>query len=99
MLQVAWGAAPTSGNLRFEIGNVPTMAFDDEFDAVVSFNALHWAPDQLHALTRIRAALHATGWALLQFVDDVIGAYAGTTGSAQRFAFRQLRARLIVRPH
>jgi trans-aconitate 2-methyltransferase len=44
------------------------MDFRDEFDAVVSFNALHWVPDQHAALTRIRTALCDRSWALIQAV-------------------------------
>ena len=48
----------SSPRLRFAVGDVLSMGFRDEFDVVVSFNALHWVPDQHAALTRIRAALH-----------------------------------------
>ena len=57
-----------SPRLRFAVGDVLTMYFRDEFDAVVSFNALHWVPDQHGALTRIRAALRDRSWALVQVV-------------------------------
>ncbi len=60
------GEAPA--RLRFEVGDVLTMGFRGEFDAVVSFNALHWVLDQRGALTRIRDAMRESGWALLQFV-------------------------------
>ncbi|HEY7102864.1 MAG TPA: methyltransferase domain-containing protein [Mycobacteriales bacterium] len=57
-----------SPRLRFAVGDVLSMDFRDEFDAVVSFNALHWVPDQRAALTRIRAALRDRSWALTQAV-------------------------------
>jgi trans-aconitate 2-methyltransferase len=57
-----------SARLRFAVGDVLTMDFRDEFDAVVSFNALHWVPDQHRALTRIRTALRDRSWALVQVV-------------------------------
>jgi trans-aconitate 2-methyltransferase len=57
-----------SPRLRFVPGDVLTMDFRDEFDAVVSFNALHWVPDQHAALTRVRAALRDRAWALVQVV-------------------------------
>jgi trans-aconitate 2-methyltransferase len=57
-----------SPRLRFAVGDVLSMDFRDEFDAVVSFNALHWVPDQHGALTRIRAALRHRSWALVQAV-------------------------------
>ena len=60
--------APASGNLTFEVGAVETMRFDDEFDLVVSFNALHWVTDQRRALSAVRAALHVGGRAVLVFV-------------------------------
>jgi trans-aconitate 2-methyltransferase len=49
--------APASGRLSFELGDVRTMTYEDQFDAVVSFNALHWVLDQRLALSRIAAAL------------------------------------------
>jgi trans-aconitate 2-methyltransferase len=58
----------SSPRLRFAVGDVLTMEFRDEFDAVVSFNALHWVPDQHAALARIRAALRDRSWALIQVV-------------------------------
>ena len=60
--------APVAGNLRFEVGDVTTMSFADEFDLVVSFNALHWVRDQASAYRNISAALRSSGRALLQFV-------------------------------
>jgi trans-aconitate 2-methyltransferase len=66
MVEAARGVA--SARARFEIGDVVGMRFRDEFDAVVSFNALHWVADQRGALHRIRKALHDTGWALIQQV-------------------------------
>lgn len=60
--------AQQADGLTFEVGDVCAMRFSAEFDAVVSFNALHWVPDQRGALTRIGAALHTAGRALLVFV-------------------------------
>jgi trans-aconitate 2-methyltransferase len=59
---------PESTRVQFEIGDVLGMSFRDEFDIVVSFNALHWVTDQIDALRRIRSALHDSGWALVQQV-------------------------------
>jgi trans-aconitate 2-methyltransferase len=59
---------PDSPRLRFAIGDVLAMNYEDEFDVVVSFNVLHWVLDQHAALIRIRTALHDAGWALLQVV-------------------------------
>jgi trans-aconitate methyltransferase len=57
-------------NLRFESGDARCLTYREEFDLVVSFNALHWVPDQAAALRSIRAALKPTGWALLRFVPE-----------------------------
>jgi trans-aconitate 2-methyltransferase len=62
--------APASGNLTFAVGAVESMTFDDEFDLVVSFNALHWVTDQRRALAAVRAALHVGGRAVLVFVCE-----------------------------
>jgi trans-aconitate 2-methyltransferase len=60
--------APAGGNLTFELGEVCSMTYQSTFDAVVSFNALHWVLDQRLALSRIAAALRPSGWAFLVFV-------------------------------
>ena len=60
--------APGRPGLQFEIGDVQTMSYRDEFDAAVSFNALHWVRDQQRALERIHAALRSPGSALLVLV-------------------------------
>ena len=59
---------PESTRVRFEIGDVLAMPFQDEFDIVMSFNVLHWVADQERALRGIAAALHGSGWALIQQV-------------------------------
>ena len=55
-------------NLRFEVADARQLAFRHEFDLVVSFNALHWVPDQDQALRSIRSALKSTGTAQLRLV-------------------------------
>jgi trans-aconitate 2-methyltransferase len=62
--------APSSPGLVFEVGAVETMTFRDEFELVVSFNALHWVPAQREALSRISSALRSGGRAVLVFVCD-----------------------------
>jgi trans-aconitate 2-methyltransferase len=62
--------APTSDRVVFEAGAAETMTYDDEFDLVVSFNALHWVLDQHRALVAIAAAMHDGGRAVLVFVCD-----------------------------
>jgi SAM-dependent methyltransferase len=46
------------------------LTYRKAFDQVVSFNALHWVPEQAAALRSIRAALVDTGLALLRFVPE-----------------------------
>jgi trans-aconitate 2-methyltransferase len=55
-------------NLRFETGDVRRLSFREEFDLVVSFNALHWIPDQDNALRSIRAAMKPDSLAQLRLV-------------------------------
>ncbi len=56
-------------NLGFEVGDATRLVYRDGFDLVVSFNALHWVPDQTAALGCIREAMRPGGRALLQFVS------------------------------
>ena len=44
------------------------MPYQHEFDLVVSFNALHWIPEQDQALKSIRAAVKRNGLAQLRLV-------------------------------
>ncbi len=78
--------APASDRLTFVIGDVCSMTFQDEFDAVVSFNALHWVLDQDAALTRIAAALRRRAGALLVFVC------AGPRPSLEQVAMQTTKA-------
>ncbi|MFH5210628.1 class I SAM-dependent methyltransferase [Antrihabitans spumae] len=55
-------------NVSFEVADVTSMAFDDEFDLAVSFNALHWVREQTTAYGNIARALRAGGRVLVQFV-------------------------------
>jgi trans-aconitate 2-methyltransferase len=55
-------------NLRFETADARTMSFPAPFDLIVSFNALHWIPQQDAALRSIREALTAGGRAQLRLV-------------------------------
>jgi trans-aconitate 2-methyltransferase len=64
--QSHWGADHGS-NMRFEVGDARRLPFHDEFDLVVSFNALHWIPEQEEALTSIRTAMKPGGTAQLRF--------------------------------
>jgi trans-aconitate 2-methyltransferase len=55
-------------NLRFEVADALSLPFREEFDLVVSFNALHWLPQQDEALRSIRLALKQSGLAQLRLV-------------------------------
>src|SRR5207245_6239195 len=55
-------------NLRFEVADARRLPFQDEFDLIVSFNALHWVPEQDAALRCIRSAMKSDGRALLRLV-------------------------------
>ena len=52
----------------FRLGEVTTLTYDAEFDAVTSFNALHWVRDQQLAYRCIASALRPGGRALVTFV-------------------------------
>jgi ubiquinone/menaquinone biosynthesis C-methylase UbiE len=55
-------------NLSFRIADARRLAFRNEFDLVVSFNALHWVPEQEEALRSIQQVLKPGGKALLRLV-------------------------------
>jgi trans-aconitate 2-methyltransferase len=55
-------------NLRFEVVDARRLPFQEEFDLIVSFNALHWVPEQDAALRSIRSAIKSDGRALLRLV-------------------------------
>ena len=57
-------------NLRFELSDARSLPYQHEFDRIVSFNAVHWVPDQAAVLRSIRAALKPGGEALLRFVPE-----------------------------
>src|SRR5438067_5681007 len=58
----------TLPNLRFEVADARRLPFREEFDLVVSFNALHWIPEQEAALRSIRRAMKSDGLAQLRLV-------------------------------
>jgi len=62
--------SPVHANLRFDVVDVRQLPYRNEFDLVVSFNALHWVPEQGAALASIRAAMKPNGQALLRFVSE-----------------------------
>jgi trans-aconitate 2-methyltransferase len=58
----------THQNLRFEVMDICAVPFREEFNLIVSFNALHWVAEQAKALRRVRAALKCNGRAQLRLV-------------------------------
>ena len=61
--------APAHPNLRFDVADARALPYRDAFDLVVSFNALHWIPDQDAALRSMRGVLAAPGRAQLRLVS------------------------------
>jgi trans-aconitate 2-methyltransferase len=61
---------PAHANLRFEVADARQLPYRNEFDLVVSFNALHWVPEQDAALAAIHSALKPGGQANLRFVPQ-----------------------------
>src|SRR5438445_2315759 len=59
----------TLPNLRFLVADARRLPFKNEFDLVVSFNALHWIPEQQGALSSIRCTLVSGGKAQLRLVS------------------------------
>src|SRR5499433_1134482 len=55
-------------NLRFEVADARVLPFRNEFNRIVSFNALHWIPEQDAALRSTRSAMTSDGQALLRLV-------------------------------
>jgi trans-aconitate 2-methyltransferase len=61
---------PEHANLRFEVGDARRLKFQNEFDLVISFNALHWVPEQTLALDSIHTAVKPRGMAMLRLVPE-----------------------------
>lgn len=57
-------------NLNFQVEDARSLPFQQEFDQIVSFNAMHWIPEQDAVLRCIHAALKPDGQALLRFVPE-----------------------------
>ncbi len=55
-------------NLSFMVADASRLGMEAEFDAVVSFNALHWVPQLLPALREMCAVLLPNGRAWLRLV-------------------------------
>jgi trans-aconitate 2-methyltransferase len=63
-------AALARPNLRFEVADARSLPYQSEFDRVLSFNALHWVPEQNKALRAIRTAVKDGRHALLRLVPQ-----------------------------
>jgi trans-aconitate 2-methyltransferase len=57
-------------NLNFQVADASNLSFRNEFDLIVSFNALHWLPDPNPPLKCIRAAMKSNAQAQLRLVPD-----------------------------
>ena len=60
--------AATESGPWFVVADARRLPFGECFDVVVSFNALHWVPEQRHVLGQIAAVLRPGGRALIQMV-------------------------------
>jgi trans-aconitate 2-methyltransferase len=61
-------AATSHPNLHFQRADARWLPFHNKFDVVVSFNALHWIPDQDVVLHSIRGAMKQDAGAHLRLV-------------------------------
>jgi len=70
MIRFAQGRWGTNGhaNPQFEVADARRLPFHQEFDLVVSFNALHWIAEQDQALGSIHSSLKVGGVAQLRFL-------------------------------
>ena len=59
---------PAHPNLQFAVADARRLPFHQEFDRIVSFNALHWIPDQALPLQAMHAAIKSDGIAQLRLV-------------------------------
>src|SRR3954469_22690664 len=55
-------------NLSFEVGDIRRIGYVEKFDLAVSFNALHWIPEQGVALRAVHTALKPDGTAQFRLV-------------------------------
>ena len=62
--------APARANLDFGVADAAQLSHRNEFDLVVSFNALHWVRDQRAALRGVRKGLRRSGSVFLEFVPQ-----------------------------
>ena len=62
------GGKPAAAGPWFVVADARLLPFCEFFDVVVSFNALHWVPEQRQALSQIACVLRPGGKALVQVV-------------------------------
>ena len=91
MIASALGAGtPTESGPWFAIADARRLPFSEHFDVAVSFNALHWVPEQELALGQIASVLRPGGRALIQVVcageRTSLEAAAMETGRSPRWA-------------
>lgn len=67
MVAFAKSKFPSSNfsNLSFQQGDATNLKFDNEFDAIVSFNCLHWITDHKPAIEGLKKSLKPSGKILL----------------------------------
>lgn len=78
--------ATARDNLRFAVADARRLPYREQFDLVVSFNALHWVHEQEDVLRGIHAALKPGGHALLRFVPR-------EKGSCIEYILEEVRSR------
>ena len=79
------GGEATDSGPWFVVADARRLPFAEFFDAVLSFNALHWLPEQRQALGEIATVLRPGGRALIQVVC------AGPRTSVEATAMRSTR--------
>ena len=68
MIGFAAAHSDLHSNLKFAVADVRNLPYQRQFDLVVSFNALHWIPEQDQALRSIHSSLKPDGPAQLRLV-------------------------------
>ncbi|MBN9693530.1 MAG: methyltransferase domain-containing protein [Verrucomicrobia bacterium] len=85
--------AASHPNLSFAVADARRLEFEEAFDGLISFNALHWVQEQDDVLRGLHRALKPRGTARLRFVpagprtslEDVIEAVAHASRWAHHF--------------
>ncbi len=69
MIQFAHQRFPPSRfpNLQYRLQDATRLAYDHEFDLIVSFASLHWVRDHITVLNGIKRGLRSHGRVVLQF--------------------------------